>query len=285
VPLQILLATAVLLFALAGATSCGDDPGFRSGDDDGAGDTDSDSDSDSDSDTDDECYEMIDIVFVIDVSTTMSYILSTLETEIGLVWDEAQSLSIDDEPHFGLVVFVDDVMVVATETYTDGAALQSDFNYWYTHTSSNQQTQSTASNGDWPENSLDGLYAAATEYTWRDPELSLRVIIHATDDTFLEHPASFTSGIQAQHTYIETVAELQAQTIRVGTFAAHLGGMSGTDNVEAGFFTDYMGETPIPAATDGDVFDIDEVFNQTISLTEAINGFVIDELCTPYIPE
>jgi hypothetical protein len=276
-----------LALALAGAASCGDDADFRSADDDGSGDTDTDgdSDSDSDSDTDDECYEMIDIVFVIDVSTTMSYILSTLETEIGAVWDAAQSISYDDEPHFGLVVFVDDVMVVSSETYTDVATLQSDFNYWYTHTSSNQQTQSTASNGDWPENTIDGLYAAADQYNWRDAELALRVVIHATDDTFLEYPSTFTSGIQVQHTYVETVAKLQDETIRVGTFAAHLGGPSGNENVEPGFFTDYGTESAIPAATSGGVFDIDEVFNQTISLTEAINDFVLEELCTPYVPE
>jgi len=285
VKLAIPLIALGLFVAFVGAVSCGDDADFRRGDDDGAGDTDTDTDSDSDSDTDDECYEMIDIVFVIDVSTTMSYILSTLEDEIGEVWDFAQSISYDDEPHFGLVVFVDDVMVVDTETYTDVDTLQGDFNTWYTHTSTNQQTQSTASNTDWPENSIDGLYAAADQFSWRDAELSLRVIVHATDDTFLEHPASFTSGIQVQHTYPETVAKLQEETIRVGTFAAHLGGPSGTENVDPGFFTDYGGESAIPAATSGGVFDIDEVFNETISLTEAINDFVLEELCTPYVPE
>jgi hypothetical protein len=277
-----LVIAVVWVMAWVGVASCGNDAEFRSGDDDAS---DVDTDSDSDSDSDDECYEMIDIVFVIDVSTTMSYILTTLEAEIGEVWDAAQSLSIDDEPHFGLVVFVDDVMVVATETYSDVATLQSDFNYWYTHTSTNQQTQSTASNTDWPENSLDGLYAAATEYDWRGADLALRVIIHATDDTFLEHPSSFTSGIQAQRTYPETVAKLQEETIRVGTFAAHLGGPSGTENVDPGFFTDYNSMSSIPVATDGGIFDIDEVFNQTISLTEAINTFVLEELCTPYVPE
>jgi len=252
---------------------------------DGDADGDTDADGDADGDTDEECYEMIDIVFVIDVSTTMSYILSTLETEIGEVWNAAQDLSVDEPPHFGLVVFVDDVMVVASETYTSMEALQSDFNFWYTHTSSNQQTQSTATNTDWPENTIDALVEAALEYDWRDPELALRVIIHATDDTFLEYPATFSSGLPANHNYEETVTMLQDREIRVASFAAHLGGMSGTDNVEPGFFTDYNSMSAIPAATSGGVFDIDEVYNDTISLTEAINEFVLEELCTEYIPE
>jgi hypothetical protein len=175
--------------------------------------------------------------------------------------------------------------VVATQTYTDVTTLQADFNSWYTHTSTNQQTQSAAANTDWPENTLDGLHAAADQFEWRDAELALRVVIHATDDTFREHPASFSSGIPAAHTYAETVARLQQEQIRVGTFAAHLGGPSGTENVEAGFFADYASQSPIPAATSGGVFDIDAVFDSTISLTEAINTFVLEELCTPYVPE
>ena len=255
------------------------------GDADGDADGDTDGDADGDGDTDEECYEMIDIVFVIDVSTTMSYILSTLEAEIGEVWNAAQDLSVDEPPHFGLVVFVDDVMVVASEIYISMSALQTDFHDWYTHTSTNQQTQSTASNTDWPENTIDALVAAALDFDWRDPELALRVIIHATDDTFLEYPAMFSSGLPANHTYAETVTMLQDREIRVASFAAHIGGMTGTTNVEPGFFTDYNSMSPIPAATSGGVFDIDEVYDDTLSLTEAINEFVLEELCTEYVPE
>jgi hypothetical protein len=78
---------------------------------------------------------------------------------------------------------------------------------------------------------------------------------------------------------------LQDREIRVASFAAHLGGPTGTANVEPGFFTDYNSMSPIPSATSGGVFDIDDVFNDTLSLTEAINEFVLEELCTEYIPE
>jgi hypothetical protein len=258
----------------------GDDDDGAATDGDADGDSDADGDADGDADTDTECYERIDIVFVLDVSTTMSGYLSTLESEIGLVWTAA--LELDDDPHFGLVVFVDDVLVAnGGQTYASTSAIQTDFHDWYVHTSSNQQTQSNASNTDWPENTLDALHAAATEYDWRPQDITLRVIIHATDDTFREYPASFSSGIPALTTYDEVVSALQQQEIRVASFAAHLGGPMGNADVEPGFFTDYAGQGPIPPSTSGQVYDIDQV-GSTISLADAINTFVLDEFCDPY---
>ncbi len=250
------------------------------------GDTDSDSDSDSDTDTED-CYEHIDIVFVLDVSTSMGNMLQELEWDIPEVWDAANDLTeLDDDTHFGLVVFVDDYAVAndGSTPYASASELEADFNYWWSHTSTNQQTQSSASNIDWPENSLDALVAGATFFQWRDEETTLRVIIHATDDTFLEHPASFSSGIQVQSDYQQTIYALQEQTIRVASFAAHLGGSTGTINVEPGFFTDYAGQSSIPAATSGSVFEIGQV-GGTLSLAAAINEFVAEEFCSDYVIE
>ena len=50
-------------------------------------------------------------------------------------------------------------------------------------------------------------------------------------------------------------------------------------DVEPGFFKGYDGQPSIPQATDSEVFDIDEVFNGTLSLTESINNFVIALYC------
>ncbi|MCP4678380.1 MAG: VWA domain-containing protein [Deltaproteobacteria bacterium] len=244
-------------------------------------DTDTDSDTDADSGADPLCYENLDIVFVLDVSTTMSFVLQTLENEIGIVWDKAQE--IDDDPHFGLVVFVDDVTVANTDTYGSVTELQQDFHKWWTHTQSNKQTTSGKTNADFPENSLDALYAAASEYNWRDPEKTLRVIIHATDDTFREAPAKFTGSVQAQHTYPETVQALQSAYVRVAAFASFKGGPLGGANVAVGFHTEYNGQPAIPVATDGEAFNLEQV-GKTISLVEAINKFVLDELCTEYAP-
>lgn len=283
------------------STGCEDDGGrFDSSDADSDSDTDtdtdtdsdsdsdSDTDSDSDSDTDSEdCYEHIDIVFVLDVSTSMGGMLQELEADIAEVWDAANDLTeLDDDTHFGLVVFVDDYLVVndGTSVYANAAGLQTDFNYWWTHTSSNQQTQSTAQNYDWPENTIDALMAAGTDFQWRDMETTLRVVIHATDDTFLENPNSFSSGIQVQNTYAGTVQYLQDNEIRVASFAAHLGGSTGTTNVEPGFFTDYVAQSSISAATSGSVFEIGQV-GSTLSLAAAINEFVAEEFCSDYVIE
>jgi von Willebrand factor type A domain len=251
-------------------------------DSDADADTDTDTDADTDTDTED-CYEQLDIVFVLDVSTTMSFVLDTLKTEIGKVWDAA--MQIDDEPHFGLVVFVDDFLVANDgQTYMSSTEIQSDFQKWYQHTQGNTQTHSNKLNTDWPENAIDALFAATSDYTWRDKEKTLRVIILVTDDTFKEAPKKFTSGVQVVHTYAETVARLQEETVRVACFATYLGGSSGTDDVSKGFFKDYLGQPSIPEATSAEVFDVNMVKTGGVSLVDAINDFVLDEQCSEYEP-
>lgn len=273
------LATAAFLVSLIACTA----EQRRGEDADGGADADTDVDTDQVSDggldTDTECQMNIDVVFVIDVSTTMSEYMSTLRNQIGNVWASAAEL--DDDPHFGLVVFVDDVLVVSAESYDQASDIQSDFQTWYEHTSSNQQTGSTAWNQDFPENSLDALYAAATEYDWRQQDDTLRLIIHATDDTFLEYPATFSESIPAERTYSEVVQVLQDKTIRVASFASHVGGGSGQENVEAGFFAQYDGQTAIPEATSGQVFDVYAV-GISVSLEDAIGDFIIEEYCSDY---
>lgn len=226
------------------------------------------------------CYDRMDLVFVMDVSTSMGYILSDLENEIGEVWDQV-SQKVETTPRMGLTVFVDDVTVVndGSTPYATVEQIKGDFHSWYQHTSSNEQTQSTEGNYDWPENSLDGLALTAKNFQWRDPAKALRIIILATDDTFREKPASFSSGIAAQHTYDETVTLLKEGRIRVAAFAAKIGGSTGTTDVQPGFFTPYNGKEPIPAATGGTVFFIDDVKSGTLSLVDAITGFVETERC------
>ena len=196
-----------------------------------------------------DCHRAIDIVFVLDVSTSMTGFMAILEEEIGLVWQKAVELSRGEEPHFGLVVFVDDYLLVSEATYADQEAIQADFHTWYTHTQSNGQTLSNIPNFLMPENSLDALRGAAMEYPWRDGDDILRIVIHASDAGFLEYPANFSSpDLPAQHTYQETVRALQDGKIRVATFADTL-------NPE-GFFTKYQGQPPIPQATSGFAFDL-----------------------------
>lgn len=232
------------------------------------------------------CKVNIDIVFVMDVSTSMSAILQKLADEILVVDQAIAALEVETQPSYGLVVFVDDATIIHNGMpYADAASLQADFIEWSTFTQSNSQTDGNGSNGDWPENTIDGLYLAAYGFQWRPTESTLRMIIHTTDDTFGDKGAN-QSGEIVQHSYDETVLGLQEREIRVFSFVDNdmTGGPGNNEDVSMGFFTPYQGKTPIPQATDGGAFNINDVYEGQLSLSAAINQSVEDSLCEQYIP-
>lgn len=234
----------------------------------------------------DVCMQRIDVVFSMDVSTSMLALLQTLENEILTVDEKLKSLSVVPDVNYGLVVFVDDTRIInAGAPYADVQTLKSDFNYWWNFTQSNQQTNGGGSNGDWPENSLDALFLAAGGFQWRPIEDTLRLVIHCTDDTFGDKGAAL-SGIPVQHGYDEVVAALQAKQVRVFVFADAdaTGGPGENQDVSAGFFTPYQGKPPIPEATDGGAYNINLVLQVQLSLSAAINDSVEATLCEPYVP-
>lgn len=233
------------------------------------------------------CKASIDIVFVMDVSTSMAWILDKLAEEILVVHDAIVALDLATEVHYGLVVFVDDAKIINNGgPYTDVAELQADFIEWKNFTQSNSQTSGQGFNGDWPENTLDALYTAAFAFQWRPVETTLRIVIHTTDDTFGDKGAS-QSGVVVQHSYDETVVGLQEREVRVFAFADNngTGGPGDDEDVSAGFFTPYAGKTPIPQATDGGAFNIFDVYENKLSLSAAINQSVEESLCMVYIPQ
>ena len=233
------------------------------------------------------CKLNIDIVFVMDVSTSMAAILQKLEDEILVVDAAITALDLSTEVHYGLVVFVDDAKIILDGApYVDVQQLKSDFNYWRTFTQSNSQVSGMGSNFDWPENTLDALYLAAGAFQWRPLEQTLRMVIHTTDDTFGEKGA-VQSGVTIQHGYDETVLALQEREIRVFSFADNdmTGGPGDNQDVSMGFFTPYQGKTPIPAATDGGAFNLGDVYGGSLSLSAAIGGSITESLCTMYIPQ
>lgn len=230
------------------------------------------------------CDQNVDIVFVMDVSTTMGPFFDVLEQEISVVDAALSQLNLPDDPHYGLVVFVDDYLTVNGGTpYTDVETLRADFEMWNQFTATNSQTSGNGFNSTWPENSIDGLYAAATEFQWRPAADTLRVVIHTTDDTFWDGPTT-QDGVQILHGYEETVDALQAAEIRTYSFAALLGSPCSCEDVSMGWSTPYMGMDPVPEATDGGWWDIDEVLAGNVSLSDGINGAIEDKHCTPYPP-
>ena len=270
------------------STSAGDGDG-----DDGVGDGEADTgirfdvgegDGDGNPDGPTTCDENVDIVFVMDVSTSMDAFLDKLADEILVVDQALQALDLPGEPHYGLVVFVDDyALLLGGAPYPDVQTLRADFLQWSAFTSSNQQVGGGNSNYTWTENSLDALYAAATGFQWRPADSTLRMVIHTTDDTFWEGPR-VANGVQIERGYAETVEALQQAEVRVFSFTAALGGSCTCENVTAGWSAPYMGMDPIPMATDGAVFPIEEVLSGQLSLSAGINDAVEDKMCMPYPP-
>jgi hypothetical protein len=72
----------------------------------------------------------------------------------------------------------------------------------------------------------------------------------------------------------------------VAAFAAHDSSdcsIPPTVNTEPGFFTPWGSDPSLPEGTGAAVFDIREVRAGRLSMTEAINGVILDEYCTPFI--
>lgn len=267
------------------------------------------------------CNQDVDVVFVLDVSGSMIAPLTTLEQEVGLVHMALESKNLPSPPHYGLVIFVDDHIVLnGGAPYADITALTTAVTNEIVTTNANLPRQAAGGfdNFNWPENSLDGLYAAATEFQWRPADTTLRTIIHITDASFwdqellsstagdsmgLEMPGSCTAvlglapGVCSVHGYMETITALRDNNVWVNSFTAKTGGpqgptmsppshsLRGVDvNVGIGFFEPYNGMPPIAASTGGTAFDIDEVYDGLISMAKPINDSIADSQCMEYPP-
>ncbi len=228
------------------------------------------------------CEQSVDVVFVMDVSTSMGPFLSRLASEIEVVDQAVQALGLPAPPRYGLAVFVDDVLVANNgQPYADAKALKADFEKWSGFTSSNKQVGSSISNTTFPENSLDALHAAAAQFAWRPLGSVQRLIIHTTDDTFWQGPGT-NNGVNVMHNYGEVQQILQKNQIRVFSFAEKLGGSCECDDVTAGWFGPYMGTPALPTSTGGGVFELSQVMSNQVSLSASINGAVDSSLCQPY---
>jgi hypothetical protein len=232
------------------------------------------------------CTAPIDLVFVLDVSTSMTMEAAALRDGIGRIYAAAQALTSDTR--FSLVVFVDDALVVdGCAGFPDAAALQSEFDTWRDFCSSNQSPVSGASNFDCVEASLDAMYAAATACSWRDG--ATHILIHVTDDTFEEPPYvysdGFGGGVRAGAYYSQTVAALLASEVRVGAFAMRTPedcGAGVSPDTARGFFTPFAGMDAIPSVTGGAVWDLRDVREGRLDMATAISTMVEEEYCTVF---
>jgi hypothetical protein len=259
------------------------------------------------------CTDVIDVVFVLDTSSSMAFVLDTLAAQIGSVVTAANQVAPD--AHFGLIPFQDNHVVDArgpggSTIHTAAATLTAAFrHYRLTYTGSDRNP------GDGPsgrirqnpvceENSLDALHAAALEFPWR-PDAT-RVVILATDDTFLEAGDNYgdrdrdgdttstdyprEGNYPALRTFAETVSALRRERIRVfsfsrltppGFFRCETPRRHAWEDVSDGWSTPYGGAEPFPVATDGRNFDIAAVEAGSLSLTATINEVVVSSHCNP----
>ena len=264
------------------------------------------------------CTDSIDVVFVLDVSSSMGFVLDKLSDEIDGVVAAATQLTQQAEanaPHFGLIPFVDNHVIDlggAQEggmVHLDGNSLRNAFQFHQaTFTEPNRNpgdgvSGPTMQNPICEENALDALYFAAKDFPWRPNATHL--IIVATDDTFLERPDNYgdrdgdgltdktnfprEGDYPALWTVAETVDALKAAEVRVFAFtsqgtAAHQCGTGRRLPWEAraaGWSAPYYNSPPLPDSTDGANFDIELVRSGSMSLSETINDVVLDSHCNP----
>ena len=262
-----------------------------------------------------ECHDVIDVVFVLDTSSSMDFVLTKLDAQIADVVTASNNLAPD--AHFGLIAFQDNFALDATGSsgvvHTGATTLQTAFRYYRDNFTANNRnpgdgiTGQTTQNPLCEENSLDSLYAAATMFPWRDN--ATRVVIMATDDTFLERPDNYgdrdgdgltnktdyprEGNYPALRTMSETVSALQTNKTRVFSFSrATMPSFleaCGTprrypwSDISHGWSAPYKGMPPIPMQTDGGNFDLDKVKNGSLSLSATINNVVLDSHCNPII--
>jgi hypothetical protein len=261
------------------------------------------------------CEEVIDLVFVLDTSSSMDFVLTKLEQQIAQVVAASNMVAADS--HFGLIVFQDNHFLdnkgSSGVVHTTAASLQAQFKYYKdTFTAYNRNPGDgpggpTTQNPICEENSLDALYAAAQDFPWRDN--ATRVVIVATDDTFLERSDNYgdrdgdgltnktdypkEGNYPAARTVSETIAALKTGKIRVFSFSriTQPGFLErcGTGRrlpwaaITDGWTTPYKSEAPIPAQTDGANYDLDKVKTGALSLAETINEVVLDSHCNPIL--
>jgi hypothetical protein len=264
------------------------------------------------------CTDSVDVVFVLDVSSSMGFVLDALTEEIDTVVQAAAQITQQsgaEPPHFGLMPFVDNhVMDLGGAAgggaiHLQGNTLRNAFQFHLaTFTNPNRNPGDgpngpTMQNPICEENSLDALHAAAMDFPWR--QTATHVIILATDDTFLERGDNYgdrdhdgltdktdfprEGDYPARWTVQETVNALKARQIRVFSFTARFDAMRRCDTGRrlplqaraAGWSAPYYTEQPVPVSTDGADHDIGLVRSNQMSLAETIKGLVLDSHCNP----
>lgn len=262
------------------------------------------------------CTQDIDVVIVLDVSSSMGFVLDKLGADIAGIVDAANKLK--DGAHFGFVGYADNAAFglggsdANGRVHTKATTLKKAFtDMKATYTSKNRNpgdgpTGPETQNPICEENALDALHLAAAEFPWRPT--AARIVIIATDETFLQGADNYgdrdddgdttstdfprEGDYPAVHTFGETIKALKDAKARVFSVTRTKApsfldpGKCGTgrrfseaDAITFGWTKPYEGEDPIPKQTDGKNFDLEGVRTDKISLEDAINEVVLETHC------
>lgn len=232
------------------------------------------------------CSEPLDVVLVLDVSSSMTDDLARLRDLAPALWEAATDAS--TSARLSLVVFVDDALAVdGCAPLADAGALAAELDQWRAFTTSNRSPVSEIPNVDCPENSLDALASAVTGCPWRDGS---RVILHVTDDTFEERPAvlsgPFGPGVIVASTYLEVSDALARSGIEVLALTANgagldCGGPRISPDVGRGFHTPFGTDLPLPERTGGQAWDLRAMRDGSFDLLPAFADHLSRTTCAP----
>lgn len=210
----------------------------------------------------------LDLVFVLDVSTTM-YEMAKLRKAIDDLFDFLESSDLD--VRFGLTSFENDVVVHGSGRFLSKADFFRELDSQLVEGTwvPNPELPRQLVNFDFPENTLDALHRSATEFPFR--EGARRYFILMTDDTFQEPPTIFSDGTPAIFDYDEVAATLGERQIRL--FAVH------ERRRGRGFSSDYEGKPSLVRQTSGSWFELDDVEAGRLTLDALLADLVTGGVC------
>jgi hypothetical protein len=206
----------------------------------------------------------LDLVFVLDVSTSMDEI-AMLRGAIETLFDTIEAESLD--VRVGLTTFENDVVVHQRGAFLNRAAFFRELDpqlvngTWIPDATLPRQLL----NFELEENLLDALYRSATEFDFR-PE-ARRYLFAMSDDTFLEPPALFSDGNPVIHSYAEVASALAAR--HIGLFSVH------ASEKGQGLSSDYEGQASLVARTGGSWLELSAV------RAESLQGMLVELLFRP----
>jgi len=222
----------------------------------------------------------LDLVFVLDVSTTMDEIaplragilelFASLEDH-GAPDAERSPAADPDRVRFGLVTFENDVVVHAGGRFLDRDAFLAELDAQLvegTWTPDPERPRHLL-NFDLPENLLDALYLASRGFAFR--EGARRYLLAMTDASFLEPPAVFSDGTPALHSYEDVAEALASRDLRLVAVSPA--------ETSPGLATDYEGRPSLPSLTGGAWLDLARVRSDALAPGELLRRLVRGSAC------